>query len=788
MKGVLPNWLERWLGIEPASPGQGTVWELEHSWTWAPSLTLLVVAAAIAWVAFFYHREAGSRAYRSLLAILRLTAVLLVFVMLAEPTITLRRTGLPTVVVAVDDSDSMSIEDKLAGKAQKIVRRQLQQAGLVESTRLNVAKALLSDRGSQLVRKLERDYKVKLYFVSDDARLQPGDRQEMNDSLRKLEARGTSSRLGDAVSAILRDSRGAPPAAIVLLSDGITTEGEPLSAAARAARAKGVPIFAIGLGSDVPVRDLELSDLLVDEVVFVDDIVNFEAKLRTQGAQGREVEVTLRREDNPEILARTKASIDQDGQPQTVRLAYRPTEAGQFEYVVEVTPLEDEVDPTNNLQKRSVYVRKDRIRVLLAQAYPSYEFRYLANMLARDKTVELKTVLQDADLEYAEIDASVLRMFPATQEELFEYDVLILGDFNPALLGTPGLANVQAFVERKGGGIALIAGPKYMPVATAGTPLERLLPFELANAAVPDDASLDTPFKLRPTDIGLTMPHLQLGDSLAESQKIWSQLPELYWLLKIQRTKPAVRVLAEGAPEGAGGSPLPVIMLQYFGAGRILFHATDETWRWRYRVGDALFARYWGQAIRMLSRSKLMDRERGVELTVEQPEFRRGEAVSLRARFLDERLAPATDDGVEVVVEHAGQPNERMTLTRSSASRGLFEGTFTAMGEGRYHARLAAPATAGKAPSVDFRVTAPPGERVRTAMDVAELKAAAAMSGGRFYPSSNALSLLSELPPGRQVPIEPLPPRPLWNHWWMMVALVGVLGAEWILRKRKGML
>lgn len=788
MKGVLPNWLERWLGIEPASPGQGTVWELEHSWTWAPSLTLLVVAAAIAWVAFFYHREAGSRAYRSLLAILRLTAVLLVFVMLAEPTITLRRTGLPTVVVAVDDSDSMSIEDKLAGKAQKIVRRQLQQAGLVESTRLNVAKALLSDRGSQLVRKLERDYKVKLYFVSDDARLQPGDRQEMNDSLRKLEARGTSSRLGDAVSAILRDSRGAPPAAIVLLSDGITTEGEPLSAAARAARAKGVPIFAIGLGSDVPVRDLELSDLLVDEVVFVDDIVNFEAKLRTQGAQGREVEVTLRREDNPEILARTKASIDQDGQPQTVRLAYRPTEAGQFEYVVEVTPLEDEVDPTNNLQKRSVYVRKDRIRVLLAQAYPSYEFRYLANMLARDKTVELKTVLQDADLEYAEIDASVLRMFPATQEELFEYDVLILGDFNPALLGTPGLANVQAFVERKGGGIALIAGPKYMPVATAGTPLERLLPFELANAAVPDDASLDTPFKLRPTDIGLTMPHLQLGDSLAESQKIWSQLPELYWLLKIQRTKPAVRVLAEGAPEGAGGSPLPVIMLQYFGAGRILFHATDETWRWRYRVGDALFARYWGQAIRMLSRSKLMDRERGVELTVEQPEFRRGEAVSLRARFLDERLAPATDDGVEVVVEHAGQPNERMTLTRSSASRGLFEGTFTAMGEGRYHARLAAPATAGKAHSVDFRVTAPPGERVRTAMDVAELKAAAAMSGGRFYPSSNALSLLSELPPGRQVPIEPLPPRPLWNHWWMMVALVGVLGAEWILRKRKGML
>ena len=78
---------------------------------------------------------------------------------------------------------------------------------------------------------------------------------------------------------MLSDLRGTPPAAIILLSDGVTTDGESLSKAARFARGKGVPLFTVGLGSERPIRDLEISDLLVDEVVFVDDIVNFEFKL-----------------------------------------------------------------------------------------------------------------------------------------------------------------------------------------------------------------------------------------------------------------------------------------------------------------------------------------------------------------------------------------------------------------------------------------------------------------------------------------------------------------------------
>ena len=65
----------------------------------------------------------------------------------------------------------------------------------------------------------------------------------------------------------------------------------------------------------------------------------------------------------------------------------------------------------NNRQRRTVQVRDQKIRVLFAQAYPNYEYRYLKNLLQRDSGIELSTYLQDADSEYANQDASAIRNF-----------------------------------------------------------------------------------------------------------------------------------------------------------------------------------------------------------------------------------------------------------------------------------------------------------------------------------------------------------------------------------------
>ena len=96
----------------------------------------------------------------------------------------------------------------------------------------------------------------------------------------------------------------------------------------------------------------------------------------------------------------------------------------------------------------------------------------------------------------------------------------------------------------------------------------------------------------------------------------------------------------------------------------MLFHATDETYRWRYRVGDTYFARYWIQSIRYLCRAKLLAAGRAAELATDRDEYRRGEAVELRVRFLDDSLAPQADDGVLVVLQREGGERRNVTLRR----------------------------------------------------------------------------------------------------------------------------
>jgi hypothetical protein len=127
-------------------------------------------------------------------------------------------------------------------------------------------------------------------------------------------------------------------------------------------------------------------------------------------------------------------------------------------------------------------------------------------------------------------------------------------------------------------------------------------------------------------------------------------------------------------------------------------------------------------------------------------------------------------------------------LRRGSGARGVFEGTFSNPTDGQYHLWVAAPSMPGEAPAADFRVVAPPGERARLQTDTTELRRISAETKGRFYTIQTAGKLLDELPEGRQVKTEPLPPIVLWNHWLLAPLLLGLLVSEWLLRKWGGML
>ena len=369
-----------------------------------------------------------------------------------------------------------------------------------EPARLDVARGWLLRDQAALLDRLRQDHKVRLYTASNGARLlaEIESAEQLApaiDRLKTLEAAGAESRLGDSLSEVLTELRGAPPTAVLYLTDGQTTAGEPLARAAEDARAKRVPIFPVGLGDPSPTRDLELTDLQVDDVVFVDDPVRFEARLAGRGFAGESVAVKLRRrpadQEDPaafQEIERVQVTVPPDGQPERVEIRHRPTEVGAFVYELVVDTRPRELQTDNNQVARPVNVREEKVKVLLVEGEPRYEFRYLLSFLKRDKTIDLRTVLQSSDPEYAEQEVVALPTFPTARdgpEGLFEYDVVVFGDVDPSFLSAVQMANLAEFVEQKGGGVLFVAGQGFNPISYKGTPLEPLLPIRLSEARDP---------------------------------------------------------------------------------------------------------------------------------------------------------------------------------------------------------------------------------------------------------------------------------------------------------------
>ena len=613
------------------------------------------------------------------------------------------------------------------------------------------------------------------------------------ESVRALTADGTQTRLGDGVRQVLTELRGAPPSAIVVLSDGQTTEGESLSKAADLAARKGVPLYTIGLGSSETARDLELTELLVDDVVFVDDAVRFQAKLSARGFRGQKVEVRLKERDpgaedskSDRVLETKSVDAPRDGQPMRIELVYRPKVTGERTFIIEVEPRPRELQTDNNRIERVITVRKEKLKVLYVDSEPRYEFRYLKNYLDREESIDLNVVLLSSDPEYSEQDRAALPTFPASKNDLFTYDVVLFGDADTSFLSQSQMQNLVQFVTEKGGGVLFIAGESFDPLSYHRTPLELLLPIELADARNPTavGSGIES-FRPELTVEGRSSPIFRLGDNEVDSTNIWANLPKLYWYFEAPRKKPAALVLAEHSTATGSEGKLPLIVYQFLGAGKVMFHAFDDTWRWRFRAGDRYFGRFWVQTIRFMARSRLVG-QRQAEIQTDRRRYQRGQPIQFRVRFPNPGLAPAGDD-LTIQVQRKGQGPRKLTLKLMPGTKNVFEGALPQAAEGSYEVRLLPPPSLDRPITAEFQVEAPINERERIEMNEPELLKAAAATGGKFYTPLEAQALLKDLPQPSKIPLDTDPPIPLWNTWPVLTLFLSLITAEWVIRKRKQM-
>src|SRR5262249_21785017 len=206
------------------------------------------------------------------------------------------------------------------------------------------------------------------------------------EAIRELRAspENDSSQLGLAVRQALNDFRGSSLAAVVMLTDGVTTQGEGLGEGSKYASPVGVPLFFVGIGDDLETRDVYLHDLQVEDTVYVNDRVVFELKLTAQGYGNLTTDVILREKGKEEVLDRQTVTADSSGKPVKVRLTHQPKEAGEKLYEIVTKKQPDEKDEENNRLERVVFVRESKlIKVLYIEGYRRYEYHYVKTLLER---------------------------------------------------------------------------------------------------------------------------------------------------------------------------------------------------------------------------------------------------------------------------------------------------------------------------------------------------------------------------------------------------------------------
>lgn len=804
----------------------------------------LLSAAGLYAVWWMYRREGRgnlTRRMRWSLTVCRLAVLLLLGVIGLEPVLTRyihRRLDAYTLLL-LDDSASMTLADRyrtddLATRVEKLVGP-LPAEG---AARVMVAEALLTKDNASLVTELAKRNRVKTFTFADSAvprALQlsadtasnlpenaPKDAENVPANVPwtpKLHGDGPATNFGQAVRSAVDSLGGAPVAGIVVVTDGGFNTGEDPIDVARFLKQRGIPLYTVGVGDPTEPVNVRVAEVIGPRAAFKNDPFTITVRVETDGAAGRSIKIDLYEKSGSgeapqELLESRSITVGPNGVVPPLLFERKVAAPGAMTYIAKTQPLEDELVRSDNSREilPAVQILDDKMRVLVVAGGASYDYRFLSRMLERDKTVDVSCWLQSADAAAVRDGTTVIKELPTQQEELFKYDAILLLDINPNDLDPTWGSLLAMYVADHGGGVLYEAGPKFAgkffrsPNTSSLVEILPIVPDPDAEVILNELGQYQTrAWPMLISEEAMSDPIMRLSSDPIESRAIWSVLDGIYWHYPVRREKPvATALMRHSNPRMSNAFGQQVVFAtQFVGAGRTAFLGFDTTHRWR-RFDEKLFNRFWIQTIRYLVEGKLMGGRARGSVTTPKQQYDLGESVVITARALDERYNPLQLPALELKAVPASKradpgaadgetppPAEDYTnvsLVPIPGREGFYQGRFVPRRTGAYQLRMELPAgVTGRATiEREILVSQPDIELRQPAMQKARLQQLVSEAGeGQYCEPDEALGLAALIPDRSRTP-PPIRerPRPLWDNRYVLMALVGMLTVEWILRKK----
>jgi uncharacterized membrane protein len=744
---------------------------LEQGGSIATLLGVMALGIALAYVGYRRSFAALPPKRWRLLFGLRAAAIVVVSILLFRPLLRIERDLVDrrTVVLALDTSTSMATADD----ATRIPR-------------IEQARARIRDWTGKLAERFD----VKLVAFDDRATLLDGP-----DALTSLQAEGPATSLVRGLSTASRVAPAKSVEAVILFSDGIhNAAGDPVATATRS----GLTIHTIGVGNslkDSPsYRDLRIASLECPETMPQGNRTRVLARLAQTGMPGTVVPVTLTQDGT--TLETKSVTLPISADPVEVAFEFVPTALGRHTFAVQAAEQPGEAILPNNRRQAVAQVVESKIKVLYLEGTLRAEYGAIVQrFLSKDPDIEFASLVQTRPNVFqkrSNIDGLTLDAIPSDPETLNTFDVIILGDLDSTYFKPPAL---ERLVERvkTGAGLIVLGGYHSLgPGGYGGSALDAILPVDPGSR---DMGQLTDPFLPILTPDGRAhsiFANIAGFFPTADAPAQQADMPLLGGCTKVGPARPGATVLAT-VP--GTNPPMPLLAVQPAGKGRVAVFGADTTRNWhqvlRALNEDSPFLRFWGQIVRWsASRDNDMKPGAQVKARTDRAYYDPDAPVAITATLRDAQGEGSDKATVKAAMtvkavnpsESAPQPIELFPVT---GAPGQYAATWSPPGAGTFTIDVTATldGQALTAEPIEVEVGRANLEFDRLDLDADLLTRIAGAAHGQYRHIAAADSLLDRLDRTermRHLSLE----TPLYRPGPFWFLLVGLLAAEWFLRRR----
>ncbi len=711
-------------------------------------LILLFLGFALTVVQYRMIQKRIGRPRAILISLLRLITLSLLISFSVNPSLIVRKEEklIPTLAILVDRSQSMSLSSQ-GGK----------------KTRLDEAKALLLEGEKPLLKGLKESFEVKLYTLGESL-------QAIGESeLPGLKAVGKRGDLNEALEKL-----GPTSSLLLLLSDG--------SADWNGGDRKGPPLIAVPIGDPKSYRDISIKEIKAPSIAFRGRPVQIDVVIESHGYSGMTVPVILKNRNK--ILAAKSISIRRSPEEGVISFSLTPEEVGSFPLSVSIPPQFGEGLTSNNYANRTLKVSRDKIRILMVSGSPSLNYRYMRSAFKNDPTIDLLSFIilrTPANIIDVPLQEQSLIPFPVETlfvNELKNFDLVIFDDFfYRPYLNLNHLERLKEFV-REGGGFAVIGGPNFFgQEGYDGSPLEEILPARFSGK---EDYRRDLPSGVKLSRLGTFHPMTRFSSDGNSPQSLWQEMPPLDGINLLEAKSSGTVLL-----ESTDGIPRPILVVGNYGKGRVSILGTDFSWKWYMGMlaqgkGNWAYLRFMERMVRWLTRDPSLD---PVQIILPAKRGEIGQEVGVTIRIKEEDPSSESKRTVSFSVFNP-EGMKVVSQLRATAQPGELLGSFLPEKGGIYKVRV----QTLEGPLEESVVVPEAMEGLDGVPNHEPLKLIAETTGGEVLSSGKDIlreaGIYGEKNREHFVEEKHLP---LWSAPYLLILIPALLGMEWVLRRRGGM-